>query len=107
MEKKEKQDKAVALRYDEQKRNAPEVVASGSGIVAQKIIESAQVAGVFIKEDPDLVELLAKVPVGEEIPAELYQTVAEVLAFVYSVNSKFKEKVPPPRSENSQPTPEN
>jgi len=84
--------KAVALLYDQQKSTAPKVVASGSSLVAEKIIATAMEAGVYIKEDRDLVELLAKIPVGEEIPAELYQTIAEVLAFVYSVNSVYKEK---------------
>lgn len=85
--------KAVALLYDQQKSSAPRVVASGSSLVAEKIIATAIEAGVHIKEDRDLVELLAKIPVGEEIPAELYQTIAEVLAFVYSVNSVYKEKL--------------
>ena len=96
----DKREKAVALRYDEQKGSAPAVVASGKGIVARNIIQSAKEAGVFIQKDPDLVELLAKVPVGEELPAELYQTVAEVLAFVYSVNTKFKDKLAPLNPEN-------
>ena len=91
----DKREKAVAIRYDEHKGSAPEVVASGKGLVARNIIESAEKAGIYIKKDPDLVELLAKVPVGEELPPELYQTVAEVLAFVYSVNTKFKEKLEP------------
>ncbi|MBV5318092.1 MAG: EscU/YscU/HrcU family type III secretion system export apparatus switch protein [Desulfobulbaceae bacterium] len=85
--------KAVALLYDANKTAAPKIVASGSNLIADKIIALAIEAGVHIKEDRDLVELLAKVPVGEEIPAELYQTIAEVLAFVYSVNSKYKEKL--------------
>ncbi|NOQ45965.1 MAG: flagellar biosynthesis protein FlhB [Desulfobulbaceae bacterium] len=93
MAKQKSREKAVALLYDENKTSAPQVVASGSGLVAEKIIETAREAGVFIKEDPDLVELLAKVPIGEDIPAELYQTIAEVLAFVYSVNEKFKNKM--------------
>jgi flagellar biosynthesis protein len=84
--------KAVAILYDENKGAAPQVVASGQGIIAQKIIATAEEAGIHIQEDPDLVELLAKVPLGDEIPVELYQTVAEVLAFVYQVNNKFKEK---------------
>ncbi len=92
MSKYEKRTKAVALRYEEKRTAAPEVVAAGSGKVAEKIIEAAREAGVVIKEDPDLVELLAKVPIGEQIPAELYQTVAELLSFVYSVNTKYKEK---------------
>jgi flagellar biosynthesis protein len=85
--------KAVALLYDQEKSAAPKVVASGSNLIAETIIQAAREAGVHIQEDPDLVELLAGVPVGEEIPAELYQTIAEVLAFVYAVNSKFKDKL--------------
>ena len=84
--------KAVALLYDQKKTAAPKVVASGSNLVAETIIATAIEAGVHIKEDRDLVELLAKIPVGQEIPAELYQTIAEVLAFVYAINSKYKEK---------------
>ncbi len=84
--------KAVAILYDENKGSAPHVIASGQGIIAEKIIATAEEAGIHIQEDPDLVELLAKVPLGDEIPVELYQTVAEVLAFVYQVNKKFKEK---------------
>ncbi len=92
MEKKSLQ-KAVALIYDEEKSSAPTVTATGQGKIAQKIIETAQEAGIHIQEDPDLVELLAKVPIGEEIPVDLYQTVAEVLAFVYQVNNKYKSKM--------------
>ena len=89
----DRQDKAVALLYDKKTGDAPRVVAGGKGLVAQKIIETAREAGVHIHEDPDLVELLSKVPLGQEIPEELYQTIAEVLAFVYRVNEQFKEKL--------------
>jgi len=87
-----KPKKAVALLYDKEKSSAPRVVASGSHLIADTIIATALEAGVVIKEDKDLIELLAKVPVGGEIPPELYQTIAEVLAFVYTVNSKYKAK---------------
>ena len=86
-------DKAVAIIYDAEKSSAPRVVASGKGEIARKIIETAREAGVYIQEDPDLVELLAKIPLGQEIPTELYRTVAEVLAFVYKVNEQFKNKL--------------
>jgi flagellar biosynthesis protein len=86
-------EKAVAIVYDAEKSSAPRVVASGKGEIARKIIETARDAGVFIQEDPDLVELLAKIPLGQEVPAELYRTVAEVLAFVYKVNEQFKNKL--------------
>jgi flagellar biosynthesis protein len=86
-------NKAVAIVYDEKETAAPRVVASGKGVVAEKIIATAREAGVHIKEDANLVEILAKIPIGNEIPVELYQTVAEVLAFVYQVNNKFKDKL--------------
>ena len=90
-----KTKKAVALGYDERHGDAPRVLASGGGLVADKIIEQARAAGIHIQEDPDLVELLARVPIGDQIPPELYQAVAEVLAFVYAVNDRFKKKVKP------------
>jgi flagellar biosynthesis protein len=85
--------KAVALVYNEKEGSAPKVVASGKGLIAEKIVATAREAGVHIKEDANLVEVLSKIPLGNEIPVELYQTVAEVLAFVYQVNKKFKDKV--------------
>jgi len=85
--------KAVAILYDEKESLTPKVVASGKGVIAEKIIETAREAGVHIQEDPNLVELLSKVPIGDDIPVELYQTVAEVLAFVYQINDKFKNKL--------------
>ena len=86
-------DKAIAILYNENESAAPMVVASGKGLMAEKIIATAKEAGIHIQEDANLVELLSKIPVGEEIPTELYQTVAEVLAFVYQVNEKFKNKM--------------
>jgi len=85
---------AVAIIYNEKETGAaPRVIAGGKGFLAEKIIETAKNSGIHIHEDPNLVELLAKVPIGDEIPVELYQTVAEVLAFVYQVNEKFKNKL--------------
>lgn len=86
-------DKAIAILYDENESTAPKVVASGKGLVAEKIIATAREAGIHIQEDANLVELLSKVPIGDEIPVELYQTVAEVLAFVYQINERFRQKV--------------
>ena len=86
-------NKAVAILYDESKGSAPKIIATGKGVVAEKIIETARKAGIHIQEDPNLVELLSKIPIGNEIPTELYQTVAEVLAFVYQINEKFKTKM--------------
>ncbi len=84
-----KKDQAVALNYDRNPGNAPKVVASGRGEVAQKILAAAREAGVDIVEDADLLEVLGKVPIGQEIPAQLFQAVAEILAFIYQANNSF------------------
>ncbi|WP_321533255.1 EscU/YscU/HrcU family type III secretion system export apparatus switch protein [uncultured Desulfuromonas sp.] len=84
--------KAVAVKYDKEVADAPLIVASGKGQLAENIIQAAEKAGLEISHDPDLVELLAKIPVGSEIPAELYQAVAEILAYVYRVNKNHKEQ---------------
>ncbi len=80
---------AVALHYDRQPDSAPKVVATGRGELAQKIIAAAEAAGVDIVQDPDLLEVLGRIPVGEEIPAELFQAVAEILAFIYRINGRY------------------
>lgn len=84
--------KAVAIRYNKLEEDAPRIVASGKGHMAEKIIEVAEKAGVYVKEDPDLVQLLSQVDIGREIPIELYQTVAELLAFVYRVDKEYPER---------------
>lgn len=80
--------KAIAIQYDKDKGDAPLVLASGKGQIAEQIIKAAREAGLEITQDADLAEMLAHVPVGTEIPVELYQAVAEVLAFVYRVNKR-------------------
>lgn len=85
--KREKQKKAAALKYSPT-MNAPRVVAAGEGWLAAKIIAAAQEAGVPVREDPALAEALLQVPVGEEIPPELYQAVAEVLAVIMMAEEK-------------------
>jgi flagellar biosynthesis protein FlhB len=74
---------AVALRYDAAKE-APEVLAKGADLVAKRIREIAREAGVPVISDPPLARSLhATVEVGHLIPEELYQAVAQLLAFVY------------------------
>jgi len=92
MDKKQAVEKAAALVYDKQKGEAPRLVASGKGVVAAKIVEAARQAGVHIRQDADLMELLAQIPVGDEIPVELYQAVAEILAFVYRINGQYRQE---------------
>ena len=80
--------KAVALKYKPGQENAPKVTAKGIGSVAEKIIDIARKQGIPVKDDPDLVEVLSRLDLDEEIPPELYVIVAELLAFVYSLNRK-------------------
>lgn len=74
--------RAAALRYEPGVTSAPEVVASGEGAVADRIVEIARERGIPIHQSPDLVRLLSAVPPGEAIPEELYRAVAEVLVFL-------------------------
>jgi len=80
--------KAVALGYNEQKSKAPKVLATGKGEMAAKLISLAKENGVPIKEDEDLVELLSKLDLGDEIPPNIYKAVAEVFAFIYQMANK-------------------
>ncbi|MBF0183930.1 MAG: EscU/YscU/HrcU family type III secretion system export apparatus switch protein [Magnetococcales bacterium] len=81
---------AVALRYRKSQDIAPRVTASGQGRIAEAIIKRAKENGIILMEDPDLVNLLSKVPVGDTIPLPLYKAVAEVLAYVYRVNKSIR-----------------
>lgn len=77
---------AVALKYDG--KNAPKVTAKGSGITAEQILALAEQHGIPLQTEPELVKVLAQIPLGDEIPNELYTAVAEVLAFAYFLSGK-------------------
>ncbi|MEW6720383.1 MAG: EscU/YscU/HrcU family type III secretion system export apparatus switch protein [Thermodesulfobacteriota bacterium] len=77
---------AAALRYERGKDAAPKIVAKGKGAVADKILETARRHGIPIREDRELVRVLASLDLYREIPPDLYKAVAEILAFVYSMN---------------------
>jgi len=74
--------RAVALEYDSAGASAPRVVAEGSGVVAERILELAREYRVPIREDPLLVDALAKLAVGDSIPPELYMVVAELCGWL-------------------------
>ena len=80
--------KAVALRYDPEREQAPRVIGKGLGLVAEQIMELAKEHNIPIYEDEDLIEVLAKLDPGEEIPVETYLLVAEILAFIYRANDQ-------------------
>jgi len=71
---------------------APRVVATGRGHVAEQILEMAFAHGVKVRTDPDLAQILAAVDVDTVIPAEAFVAVAEILAYMYRANGQ----VPPP-----------
>jgi len=77
------QQVAVALTYGKNQGGAPKVVAKGRGMIAQAIIERARQNGVYVHESEDLVGLLMKVELDQEIPPQLYLAVAELLAWLY------------------------
>jgi flagellar biosynthetic protein FlhB len=84
---------AIALSY-EADMNAPKVLAKGAGFIAEKIRSIAREHGIPIVEKPTLAQALYKtVEVGQEIPAKFYAAVAEVLAYIYSLNKKQKSFV--------------
>lgn len=80
---------AVALEYDG--KNTPRVNASGFGETAEDIIALAMQHGVPLQKDNELVEILAQLDTGDEIPENLYRAVAEVIAFAYILSGKFPE----------------
>ena len=80
---------AAALRYEQGKQKAPAVVAKGSGIVAEKIIEMAKSHGIPLQENSELVQVLIRLEINQEIPAELYQVVADILAMVYRASQQY------------------
>ncbi|MCR4941196.1 MAG: FlhB-like flagellar biosynthesis protein [Campylobacter sp.] len=80
--------KAVALGYNKAKDNAPKVIASGKGEVANNILRLAEQYDIPIKHDPDLIEVLSKVEINQEIPPNLYKAVAEIFSFLYKITKQ-------------------
>jgi flagellar biosynthesis protein len=74
--------RAAALRYVPGETAAPEVVATGEGRIAERIIELGREHGIPMHESPELVHVLSRLPPGESVPSELYRAVAEVLVFL-------------------------
>lgn len=87
----EKKKQAIALEYDPVD-DAPRVLASGTGVLAEKIIEKAKEANVPIHRDDKLADTLSRLEIGDMIPPELYEVVAEILIFVDSMD-KLKSKM--------------
>ena len=88
---KQSKKQAIALEYDPSDE-APRVIASGRGILAEKIIEKAKENDVPVHQDDKLADTLSRLDIGDMIPPELYEVVAEILVFVDSMD-KIKGKI--------------
>jgi flagellar biosynthesis protein len=80
---------AVALKYENDEQEAPVIVASGRGDIAEKILATAQRGKVPVYQDESLAQVLASLETGTEVPPELYQAVAQVIAFVWKMDNKY------------------
>ena len=89
--KKENPKKAFALIYDPAE-DAPKVIASGRGLLAERIIEKANEYDVPVHRDDKLADTLSRLEIGDMIPPELYEVVAEILVFVDAMD-KLKGKI--------------
>ncbi len=83
--------RAVALTYKAGIHDAPVISAKGNGFIADSIIKEANRSGVPIRRDDSLAEVLSAIDINQQIPSDLYQVVAEILAFVYRIDQKGKK----------------
>ena len=95
------QDKAVpktiAVAVEESRGVAPKVTATGRGYVAEQILEIAFARGIKVREDADLVQILAALDVDSDIPTEAFAAVAEILAYVYRANGQIPPEMTVPQ----------
>ena len=95
---------AAALAYDTKSGDsAPRVVAKGYGLFADMIVQRAEEAGLYVHRSPEMVSLLMQVDLDSRIPPQLYQAVAELLAWLYRLESGAgdADEVPPPAASAS------
>lgn len=90
-EKKQKPKQAIALEYNPEE-DAPKVIATGRGVLAERIIERAKESNVPVHQDDKLADTLSRLDIGEMIPPQLYEVVAEILVFVDAMD-KIKGKM--------------
>jgi len=91
LQKKFPMQKAVALKYNKEKDNAPNVTAKGDGEAAKNIIKIAEENDIPIQKDEDLVNMLSQIELNKEIPVELYQAVSEVFSFIYNISNNMEK----------------
>jgi flagellar biosynthesis protein len=82
------QKQAVALRYEPRKDRAPKITGKGRGHLAERILELARQHNVPIRQDKNLLQILSRLDLYQEVPPEVYQAVAEILAFIYRLSNR-------------------
>lgn len=85
-----KKKRAIALEYG--RHDVPIVVAKGSGDIAERILQEARKQGIFVAEDPGLIETLSRLELDESIPVECYAAVAVVLAWAFRLRGKVPDE---------------
>jgi len=83
-----KQKQAVALRYEPKKDRAPKITGKGRGYIAEKILELARQHDIPIRQDKNLLQILSRLDLHQEVPPEVYKAVAEILAFLYRLSNR-------------------
>jgi len=83
-------DVAIAIKYDREKDNAPRVIAKGLRLKAEKLREIAKQYNIPVMRNVALANALYRVDVGQEVPEELYDAVAEVLNFVFTLKQEHE-----------------
>jgi flagellar biosynthesis protein len=83
---------AAALQYNPEANSSPKVIALGKGDIAEKIIEKAHENNIPIVQDSNLAHTLNELNLGDEIPSELYEVVAEILVFISNIDRGYGEK---------------
>lgn len=91
MSKSDKKQKAVALKYQEDKDSAPVVIASGYGTIAEKIVSIAEQQGIPVFRDDSAASLMCMLEVGRTIPPELYEAIAAVYLQVLEISGEIKK----------------
>lgn len=94
MSEKQKRQKAVAIQYKPEE-HAPKVVAKGAGVIAEKIMEKAEDTDIAVYQDAKLVDELSRMDLGQHIPPELYEVVAQVLIFINDLDSSAGKRQEP------------
>ena len=79
---------AVALRYEAKKDRAPRMIGKGRGFLAERILELAREHNIPIRHDKNLLQILSRLDLNQEVPPEVYQVAAEILAFVYRLSNR-------------------